>query len=108
MTHLLDDDAQQDSYQVERRSVRPYAPSYSADHSRRAILAHLVRSLHPMILDLGACHCGRRFRSCFEACYRMAEQRRWLASHLWRALAIVHLTERRSCHIDPSGRILPS
>ena len=38
---------------LEEIEVVVHAPVYPAGHSRRTILPNLVRSLHPMILDLG-------------------------------------------------------
>ncbi len=35
--------------------VAVHAPAYPAGHSRRTILPDLVRSLRPMILELGLC-----------------------------------------------------
>jgi SAM-dependent methyltransferase len=40
---------------LEHIGISSYAPAYPVGHSRRTLLPDLVRSLRPMILDLGLC-----------------------------------------------------
>jgi len=80
---------------------RSYAPLYQAGHSRRTVLPGLVRSLRPMILELGLSdeqQLGEVDRTVRE---HLADPRTVLMSHL---LVVAWARKPARCPPRPPGR----